>query len=282
MILKYVLNRIKKLSLNLNLKYKLILFNVLLIVIPVTLIFAFTINAYIGYLNDQLISSEFRSINQISSTLDNYLNELYNITLEYTLDKTLFEVINGPSDIAFKKSALLNNDLVSNNMKQIIATHQEILGIYLFCENGNNYKIVRGNVIFPLDDYKNQSWYKVAKKTPNIGMLFAENVLEGYVEYDTQTLTYIKGISDYITNKFRGAIILSIDVDKFESLIESSNSHNTIITDGSGRVFYAKDRDKIGKVIINSFFVDAVLARNEGFYVNESINGMPIAIFSTT
>ena len=30
-------------------------------------------------------------------------------------------------------------------------------------------------------------------------MLFAENVLEGYVEYDTQTLTYIKGISDYIT-----------------------------------------------------------------------------------
>ncbi len=283
MVIRRIIKKIKLFSLNLSLKYKLILFNVLLIVIPVTLVFAFTINSYISYLNDQLITSEFRSINQISSTLDNYLNELYNLTLDYTQDKALLQILEGPSDIVNKEAAVQNNALVKSNIKQVMVTHQEILGIYLFCDNGNNYKIVRGNVHSPLDNFKEHKWYTAAKKTPNKGMLFAENLLDGYVDYGTQTLTYIKGISDYLSGKFLGVVLFTIDVNKFESLVELSNTHNTIIiTDSSGRVFYSKDKDKIGKVIINSFFVNAVLSRNEGFYINNSFNGMPIAIFSTT
>jgi len=284
MVINRTIEKVKTFSRNLSLEYKLILFNIFVIVIPVTLIFAFTISSYINYLNDQLITSEFRSISQISSSLDNYLGELYNISLEYTLDKTLFNISKGPSDFDNKNYAVQNYTLARSNMQQIMITHQEILGIYLFCDNGNNYKIVRGNVLLPLNNYKEHLWYIAAKKRPNEGMLFAENVLEGYVDYDAQTLTYIKGINDYLSGEFLGVVMFSIEVDKFESLVElSSNNHNTtIITDNSGRVFYCSDRDKIGKVIINSFFANAVLARNEGYYINNSINGMPIAIFSTT
>ena len=265
-----------------SLQYKLVLVNVITIFIPILAVLIYSSFTYINYINDQMVTSKLQALSQISSGIDSYIGELGNLSHSFDVNVTLRSVL---TDAYSPQKALQNNELVSSYLMDTMSTHDEILGAYLFCENGQSYKLSRGYQFHTFGDFRGQPWYKAAKKDAGKNQVFSFNLLNQYVDYGQTTLTYAKGIPDPISGRYLGAVLFIVDIAKIRSLIAPylSNQQSTIlITDASGRIIYHQDERLINKLIVNQFYMNNILSNQNGFYQYDTQNGNSVGLFFTS
>ena len=264
---------------NSYLQTKLILMNLITVIIPVALIFIFTFATYIRSLNDQLVNSEIRSLSQVSARFDGYMNELRNICQSYSNDDAIINILHGQPYSIDATESLQNNTTINSRIRRDLTAYNELLGVYLFCENTNRYVISRGRQIKTIEGFMEKPWYLAGKSNPNVGMLFAENILDEYVKYETQVLTYAYGLTDAFTGDFLGLVVLPIDIAVIDSMlsdIQNELPSLVMITDYNSRIVYHTDKDLIGKLVISLNY----LANQENYRVYRQGNMPPIAAFS--
>lgn len=262
-----------------SLQDKLLWMNALTIAIPIFILSVCFFTVHINYVNNRLASSALQSVKQLSASLDSYIKRIESLSFSMSSIDSM-RMANG-----YKDKDSVSVEKINSFMRNIVVMNNEILGVYLLCESGGSFKVVRGDNFSPLDNFKDQKFYQAAKKDRNKGMWFYSNVLKEYVRYDEKVLTYAIGLEDPVTNEYLGEIIFSIDEDKIGEITSAYGANETsmfVITNDSGRILYHPLYDYVDKTILDYYFSKAVLSKTEGFSTAESADGKQIGLFFMT
>lgn len=267
---------------SISLQYKFVLINFFTIFIPVLAISMYSSSTYINYINNQMITSKLQALSQISSGIESYVNELGNFSRSFDVNTTLRNVLTNEYSPEMEE---LDNQVVYNYLMDVMSSHDEIMGSYLFCENGQYYKLSRGHYFTSLNNFTEQTWYKALRKYSGSNEVFSYNLLSDFVKYDRTTLTFANGICDPISNDFLGVVMFIIDIEKIRSIISpylEDQQSKIMITDASGRIIYHPEEQLINKLIVNQFYMTSILSKQEGFFKYDANDGNSVGLFFTS
>lgn len=247
---------------NLTIKTKVASISICTIAIPMILIFVFA-NFFINYLNQQTINSEHRLLQQMSVIFDNYHLELGNICHDFAINADLKAAVE-TKDSSFNSK---HYESVMSKLESIIATHTEITGCYVFCENGNQYKLQRSSMA--VGDVRSKPWYIAAKRNANQNMLFAEDLLTDAVD-EIPSLTFMRGISDPVSGEFIGVVLMTLRSDYLQTIFPASITvfpSAIMVTDSDLRILYHSNPKYINKLIADSRFFYRARSLEQGYFV---------------
>lgn len=261
---------------NLTIKTRVTSISICTIAIPMILIFAFA-NFFINYLDQQTINSEHRLLYQMSVVFDNYHMELGNICHDFAINADLKAAVEA-KDTRFNPKRY---ESVMSKLESIIATHTEIMGCYVFCENGNQYKLQRTSA--SIGDVRNEPWYIAAKHNTNQNMLFAEDLLNSTID-EIPSLTFMRGISDPVGGEFLGVILMTLRSDYLQTIFPASTTvfpSAIMVTDSDLRILYHSNPKYMNKLIADSRFFYRARSQEQGYFVYKA-ESENIAAFTCT
>lgn len=274
---------------------KLILMYFLIIVLPVILISVFLFNSYLSFTEKKVEDSILKNLAQITNNMDNYIGEIEKLSLVIYSNDEIQRALKLPQlqdnkkpayemsyKMAYKDDLLSSSKVIYSYFIDLMSSRDDILGVCIFCENGQVYKTSRGEYIDNIHNFKQTSWYKAIVNNEG-SIIFTENILKKYFRYNNSVITFCRAIKDSKTFTNLGAIVFTLDIGKIRSMAVKSpidDDTRILITNGDGRIIYYTNEELINKVVVNNFYMD-VLYKDYG-RIATNLNGDEYMVFFNT
>lgn len=226
-----------------NIRAKLLLYFFTLILLPIVTLGVLGNVIYSKSIEDQANIHTEQMIEQVTRNVEFYIHDVENI---------IYYLSNDPQVIAFLQlnSEEKENEGEKNNreVKRILQTyadiHPEIAGILMV--NDNNLYISNGMQRISRDPLTDEIWYKRSMASPKIMQLFSKPIgrnIKTNLNYGADEVVSItKAVSDPVTGKRLGVILIDLKLDKIKELIEAitlGKSGFLYIMDANGGIVYA-------------------------------------------
>lgn len=215
-------------------------------VLPVLLVFAFTLNSNSRFYQEKIMeignnevnyitetaSSRFKSLNELITSLimSTYNNEscLIRISEEESKDNTL---------TAYDR--LMNNRMFEYVAGNLVSNNPYVEGVYLFNESGYTYSYLKGKELGVEVNYKNSNWYKAIQDSPDF------ETREIYKVEGESTPRVIMGriFSGEDTNSI--VVIVTKDLFLSELLDGKQTTGKLFLVDNNGKLLYSKEPAEI-------------------------------------
>lgn len=278
---------------NLSISSKLIMIYMLIIMLPFAFISFVSFSKYTNYIQKKVTESKMQTISQIGNNLDNYVEEIEKLSLITYSNKGIQEALkNGLYDFQYNEEKsreltsleiLNNNKVINNYFIDLMSPRRDLLGVYVFCENNQVYKMSRGEYKTLISDFKRENWYRLAIKSEGKSLVFTSNILDKYFTYDSKVITFCKAIRDPSNFKNLGVIVFSFNIDKIKDL-SSDNGLNDgsriLICNQDGRIIYYRNERLIDNIVVNNFFMN--LLYNESGSLTAELKGSKYVVFFNT
>lgn len=229
---------------NMKLKYKLMLFYVVVVMIPVLILGIILTSYFRNAALERAIDQATNNVEKIKSQLSTKLRVPTDISNLLFFDKNLQKLTNEqyPNMLELTK-AYMNY----TNFKEYILQYQEIDNIRLFIDNPT---LVNNLSITPLTpETKARAWYKKVMQTKGIYWLYIDDK-EDYMsnsKLSINKLSLIRQVSFPEYNKI-GIIMVQVNQDELNNML-SQEPFETIITDEQGYIVAAKNPKLVGTTL---------------------------------
>jgi Predicted signal transduction protein with a C-terminal ATPase domain len=247
------LGRIQQWFKNLALARKLILVNVLLIVVPLGVIGAWSFSIFASKMEEQVGKYQLQMLKQVTLNIDTYMNELNRLSLmPYQYQEILdFLATSRQSGEALSLQEI--DDLNSFVSKVFLNGRVDIMGISLFGEHGASY------VVLPESQYMttyqlggNTEWLDKAKGRFGQPTFITTHEVKSTSGTVYQVFSIARELRSFDSGDTLGYIVIDIDpaaVRKLLSQVSLGSKESLYMTDSAGDLVLRKEKTAIYPII---------------------------------
>ncbi|QSF44498.1 sensor histidine kinase [Paenibacillus tianjinensis] len=252
---------------NMKLKYKLIMFYVVVVMIPVLIIGIILISYFRNAALDRAIDQATNNVEKIKSQMSAKLRVPTDISNLLFFDDNLETLVNRqyPNILELTKAYMDYTDF-----KDYILQYREIANIRFFIDNPT---LVNNLSITPLTPEKESSfWYKKVMETKGIYWLYIDDK-EGFIgttKGSINKLSLLRQVAYPEYNKI-GIIMVQMNQDELNNML-SQEPFETIITDEQGYIVAAKNPKLVGTTL-DAFDIEVDLEQHSGNVIQTKVKG---------
>lgn len=252
---------------NLKLKYKLMLFYVVVVMIPVLIIGITLISYFRNAALERAIDQATNNVEKIKSQMSSKLRVPTDISNLLFFDETLEVLVNTkyPSILELTKAYMEYTDF-----QAYMFQYREIANIRFFIDNPT---LVNNLAFTPLTpETKERPWFKKVMETKGIYWLYIDDKEDflSMTKGSINKLSLIRQVS-YPEYNSIGVIMVQVNQDELNNML-SQEPFETIITDEQGYVVAAKNPHLVGTTL-DSFDIGVNLESQTEKVIQTQVKG---------
>lgn len=252
---------------NMKLKYKLMLFYVVVVMIPVLIIGIILISYFRDAALERAIDQATNNVEKIKSQMSTKLRVPTDISNLLFFDKNLAALVNReyPSILELTKAYMSYTDF-----QEYILQYQEIANIRFFIDNPT---LVNNLAITPLNpETEARAWYKKVMESKGIYWLYIDDK-EDYIGTTKQSINKLSLIRQVPFPEYNktGIIMVQVNQDELNNMLYQE-PFETIITDEAGYIVAAKNPQLVGTTLA-AFDIGVDLEHQSGNVIQTKVKG---------
>lgn len=216
--------------------FKLLVYFFILILLPIFLLGVAGNIIYSKAIEDQANTYTSQMIEQVTQNIEFHIRDMENI-IGYLSQE--------PRVVSFleRDNSSGSHDDVRRILRVYKDAHPEIAGIMIVSEN--NHHISNEMQRIARDSLCTEAWYRQAIDFPKTTQLFSNPIGRNITTNDDSTdevISVVKAVTQPITGKLLGVILIDVKLDIFKKIIESTKLGKTgfvYVMDTAGNVVYA-------------------------------------------
>ncbi|MNB81159.1 Sensor histidine kinase YpdA [compost metagenome] len=229
---------------NMKLKYKLMMFYVVVVMIPVLIVGIILISYFRSAALDRAIDQATNNVEKIKSQMSGKLRVPTDISNLLFFDETLEVLVNTryPNILELTKAYMNYSDF-----QDYMLQYREIANIRFFIDNPT---LVNNLAITPLTrETEERAWFRKVMETKGIYWLYIDDKEDflSKTKGSINKLSLIRQVS-YPEYNSTGVIMVQVNQDELNSML-SQEPFETIITDEQGYVVAAKNPHLVGTTL---------------------------------
>ncbi|MCM3626601.1 sensor histidine kinase [Paenibacillus glycanilyticus] len=238
---------------NLALARKLILVNVLLIVVPLGVIGAWSFSIFASKMEEQVGKYQLQMLKQVTLNIDTYMNELNRLSLMPYQYQEILDFLATSRKPGEALSLQEIDDLNNFVSKVFLNGRVDIMGISLFGEHGASY------VVLPESQYMttyqlggNTEWLEKAKGRFGQPTFITTHEVKSTSGTVYQVFSIARELRSFDSGETLGYIVIDIDpaaVRKLLSQVSLGSKESLYMTDSAGDLVLRKEKTAIYPVI---------------------------------
>ncbi|OKP67910.1 two-component sensor histidine kinase [Paenibacillus sp. P3E] len=252
---------------NLKLKYKLIFFYIIVVMIPVLIVGIILTSYFRSAALDRAIEQATNNVEKIKSQMVTKLRVPTDISNLLYFDSNLEKLVNTkyPGILELTKAYLNYTDF-----QDYILQYREISNIRFFIDNPT---LVDNMSIAPLTpEIKSKNWYKSAMKGPGLNWMYIPDK-EAYINSTKGTINKLSLVRQVFYPEYQKTGILMVQVvqDELNQMLYQE-PFETIITDEQGYIVAAKNPHLVGSTLA-AFDIGMDLQKTDKNVIRTTVKG---------
>lgn len=238
---------------NLALARKLILVNVLLIVVPLGVIGAYSFSVFASKMEEQVGKYQLQMLKQVTFNIDTYMNELNRLSLMPYQYQEILDFLGTSRKPGEPLSLQEIDDLNSFVSKVFLNGRVDIMGISLFGEKGASY------VVLPESQYMttyqlggNTEWLEKAKGRFGQPTFITTHDVQSTSGTVYKVFSIARELRSFDSGETLGYIVIDIDpaaVRKLLAQVSLGSKESLYMADSAGELVLRKEKTAIYPVI---------------------------------
>ena len=235
---------------NWGLGKKLILMYSLMIILPVLVVTLLGFQRYNDNLTEKVGNFSDDLIDQLSTNIDTYLNQISNLSLSFYLNDGVKELIGSENastpNVEYQKKITI--DRVLRNLL-VMTSLQDILGAYWISDNGTMYSQYGSGLQIDYSKFNETAEYQKVLNADGKGVLLpTRRILTG--TSNDFAYSYARSIIDAPRKNSVGVLMIDISLNELGKMIQASGKASLgvkVIVDADNNLIYHPDYNLIGQ-----------------------------------
>ncbi len=248
----------------LKLKYKLFLFCLFLVFLPIVLVGAILISRITGAVLEQKISDSENSVYLINENLRNYIKIAEEISDSIYTNNTIRREL-GRNNEETPDLMRLYNDTIYPVTLQKRYIYRFIQSIRIYMDNAS--LIYNGDeLIYATDEIKKEKWYREAIETKGTKRWSHDVAIDKSDNKQTKVISLYRSLLS-MDNKTLGVLQISLKEEFLNALLKrESNDSKQYIINNFGIIVSSTDADMMGKDTQDIGYLQGVFQKQSGVY----------------
>ncbi|MGI6776804.1 MAG: cache domain-containing sensor histidine kinase [Acetivibrionales bacterium] len=275
-----------------SLKMELISYNLLLIIIPLIITSLVSYRVYKKSMLQEVSEYSLKIINQLSSNIDMYLEDMVSISILTMYDKELQNILKKDDETYYideKYANLYREDKLKNFLFMLNNLRTEIDAVFIYGNDGHVYHNIKGRGIIGASgynseyDYKKSDWYKRAKQADGKSIIIETHKQEQILGEVNEVFSVAKIIKDINYGNEIGTILIDVNLTNIERICRNviySESEQIIIFDGHGNIVFSTVQNVRGSLARQIF--DRIRDNEFGSYLEYFLDKEHLVTYTTS
>lgn len=258
-------------ELNKKLFFKILIIILLTILVPISIIGAYSYIFSEIYAEDAVINSNVNTLTHISETFELILNEIDAISMQYSFNTNMLQ---------YYKNIVTSQDFNYENMNRVnelntdirltINSKPYIKSVYIYYNNEGGYFLSSDKGLQKIDGISDNSWYDSFQKKSEKISAWTEirNVYDRFAEKSTDVISVIRAVPIESIEK-QGAILINLDTDYFSKLVKNMERNKLkyfFVVDNSGNIIIGSS---IKSRSVPPAILEPIVKDSSGYYFTD-------------